>query len=347
MAPPDRSASFDDPTFDDVLAHRYWRHRIPLGDGRVTPGVKAAGHWDAIGLPSNLDDRTVLDVGTFDGLHAFEAERRGAARVLATDVWGRAPDSSGAYPSRAGFELARTYRDSDVEGRRVDVHDLSSNVDNFELVICTGVIEFVADPALALDVLGRVATDRIVVDAPIATDRDPGPIDPRVIESEKLAMSGSPQSDVSVGWLVDRLQRGGCRVDRVAIPDYSSHDAFPCPSARVVGNQPVFATHDGDRRIETLESGTAVTVLFEADRMQRIEFAAGDTARQGWVESTSVASSDDSLARRVSGVYQRRGATGLARLAVPDRLAAAGRRWLGGGGTDAPGSRAVVHVDVA
>ena len=66
-----------------------WMHTIDLGDGLGTPGA-----WtpeDQAGTRRAFDDvdfrgRRVLDVGCLDGLWSFEAERRGAAEVYATDL---------------------------------------------------------------------------------------------------------------------------------------------------------------------------------------------------------------------------------------------------------------------
>jgi len=69
-----------------------WWHSIDLGHGVTTPGRKSTeqlrAELAALDLPS-LSGKTVLDVGAWDGYFAFEAERRGAARVVALDhfVW--------------------------------------------------------------------------------------------------------------------------------------------------------------------------------------------------------------------------------------------------------------------
>ena len=63
-----------------------WFHQIDLGDGIVTPGPDATGAKMAgLGLPEDLTGCSVLDIGAWDGAFSFEAERRGADRVLATD----------------------------------------------------------------------------------------------------------------------------------------------------------------------------------------------------------------------------------------------------------------------
>jgi tRNA (mo5U34)-methyltransferase len=63
-----------------------WYHTIDLGQGIVTPGIDATPFRLArLDLPTSLAGRTVLDIGAWDGFFSFEAERRGAARVVATD----------------------------------------------------------------------------------------------------------------------------------------------------------------------------------------------------------------------------------------------------------------------
>jgi tRNA (mo5U34)-methyltransferase len=69
-----------------------WWHSIDLGQGVVTPGKKSARflakELQSLRLP-DLRGKTVLDIGAFSGFYSFEAERRGAARVVALDhyVW--------------------------------------------------------------------------------------------------------------------------------------------------------------------------------------------------------------------------------------------------------------------
>ncbi|HWI06193.1 MAG TPA: hypothetical protein VNT54_01600, partial [Solirubrobacteraceae bacterium] len=76
----------------------FWWHSIDLGHGVVTPGHKSAdalrAELDALALP-DLRGRSVLDVGGWDGFFAFEAERRGAARVAVVDHYMWSMDSPG------------------------------------------------------------------------------------------------------------------------------------------------------------------------------------------------------------------------------------------------------------
>jgi len=66
----------------------YWYHKIDLGNGIVTPGFNYDPLWDNIRkVRSRIDyqGKTVLDIASFDGLWAFEAEHLGAKTVVATD----------------------------------------------------------------------------------------------------------------------------------------------------------------------------------------------------------------------------------------------------------------------
>jgi tRNA (mo5U34)-methyltransferase len=70
----------------------FWWHSIELGHGIATKGVKTReslqSELESLRLP-DLRSKTVLDIGAWDGFFSFEAERRGARRVLALDhyIW--------------------------------------------------------------------------------------------------------------------------------------------------------------------------------------------------------------------------------------------------------------------
>ena len=63
-----------------------WFHRIDLGHGVVTPGLDdTPAKLARLKLPESFAGKSVLDIGAWDGFFSFEAERRGASRVLAVD----------------------------------------------------------------------------------------------------------------------------------------------------------------------------------------------------------------------------------------------------------------------
>lgn len=95
-----------------------WYHTIDLGHGLVTEGVDNSPERLArLRLPNDLSGRSVLDIGAWDDFFSFEAERRHASRVVATDHyawhgtgWGtdkaRRGSSSHESPSTRGSRIS-------------------------------------------------------------------------------------------------------------------------------------------------------------------------------------------------------------------------------------------------
>jgi tRNA (mo5U34)-methyltransferase len=140
-----------------------WYHTIDLGGGVVTRGVDDSPlRLARLDLPASLAGATVLDIGAWDGFFSFEAERRGAARVVAADHFSWHGDGWG---SKAGFELARTALGSKVEDLDIDVMDLSpERVGQFDVVFFLGVLYHLRHPLLALERIAAVTRKRLVLE---------------------------------------------------------------------------------------------------------------------------------------------------------------------------------------
>jgi tRNA (mo5U34)-methyltransferase len=140
-----------------------WYHSIDLGHGVRTPGKDDSPlRLARLGLPPALNGLSVLDIGAWDGFFSFEAERRGATRVLATDSfsWG-----GGGWGSQAGFNLARRTLGSKVEDLRIDVMDLSpERVGSFDVVLFLGVLYHLRHPLLALERIASVSRGLLIVE---------------------------------------------------------------------------------------------------------------------------------------------------------------------------------------
>jgi tRNA (mo5U34)-methyltransferase len=151
----------------ELLARRAgeirWYHTMDLGQGVTTKGHYApARHIDRYGLPDRLDGKSVLDIGAWDGFFSFEAERRGASRVLAADHYQWAGMGWG---SKAGFELAREALGSSVEDIQVDVLDLSRDrVGTFDVVLFLGVLYHMKHPLLALERVFDVTREQLILE---------------------------------------------------------------------------------------------------------------------------------------------------------------------------------------
>lgn len=143
-----------------------WYHTIDLGYGVVTPGIDDTSQRLArIDLPANLEGKTVLDVGAWDGFFSFEAERRGASRVVATDYYAWHGQGWGTGKGKAPFELAREARGSTVEDVDIDVSDLSPDrLGLFDVVLFLGVLYHLPNPLLGLEKVASVTRELLIVE---------------------------------------------------------------------------------------------------------------------------------------------------------------------------------------
>src|SRR5262245_26056338 len=145
------------------IAKITWFHTFDFGNGIVTSGYDDS--YSRVGmlhLPEDLSGKTVLDIGSWDGFFAFEAERRGASRVLATDSFCWSGDGWG---TKDGFNLARKVLNSKVEDLEIDVLELSpEKVGEFDLVLCLGVLYHMRNPLLALERISSVTKHQLILD---------------------------------------------------------------------------------------------------------------------------------------------------------------------------------------
>jgi tRNA (mo5U34)-methyltransferase len=139
---------------------RKWYHSIEIEPGLVTPGslplptLRNTAKYAQ--LPASLRGLTVLDVGAWDGFYSFEAERRGADRVVAYDL---------SPPDFFGFADAREMLNSRVEYLQGSVYDLKPEFcGTFDVVFFFGVFYHLRHPLLALDRLWSVTKQYLLME---------------------------------------------------------------------------------------------------------------------------------------------------------------------------------------
>jgi tRNA (mo5U34)-methyltransferase len=218
-----------------------WWHSIEVAPGVVTPGHKSAevlrGEVAAMRLDAlDLRGKSVVDVGAWDGFFSFEAERRGAARVVALDhfVWSldlakgeayrRACRESGTpvapvetvpgvwcpetLPGKRGFDLARELLASRVESRVGDFMtvDLEA-LGRFDVAFFLGVLYHLRDPLEGLTRLAAITREVAVIETeavliPTREDR----------ALAEFFEDGSHNDDASNWWIPnERALLGLCR----------------------------------------------------------------------------------------------------------------------------------------
>ena len=154
----------------EVAAIR-WFHTIDLGNGIVTPGEDASPEkLRRIRLPRDLRGRTVLDVGAWDGFYSFEAERRGAQRVVAIDpnAW-RAPVGPGnPWSGQLGFNLARRALGSKVEDVDIRLDELTpERIGTYDVVLFLGVLYHLPDPLPVLERVVSLAGELLILETQV------------------------------------------------------------------------------------------------------------------------------------------------------------------------------------
>lgn len=148
------------------VAGTRWYHTIDLGNGVITPGADDTPvRLARIGLPASLAGQSVLDIGAWDGFFSFEAERRGASRVVAADYYSWHGVGWGTGDGKAGFRLAKEALSSKVEDADVDVMQLSPGaLGTFDLVLFLGVLYHVPDPLGALERVAAVTASQLILE---------------------------------------------------------------------------------------------------------------------------------------------------------------------------------------
>jgi tRNA (mo5U34)-methyltransferase len=148
------------------ISRYYWWHSIDLGTGIVTPGQKTPeqhveechNYFDAI----DLCGKSVLDIGAWNGFYSFEAKRRGASRVVATDcfTW-----SHPIFQGRKSFEFARAALDMDVQAIEIDVAEMTADkLGSFDVVLFLGVLYHLPNPIDGLQRVAALANELLVVE---------------------------------------------------------------------------------------------------------------------------------------------------------------------------------------
>jgi tRNA (mo5U34)-methyltransferase len=145
-----------------------WVHSIDLGDGIVTPGEWGPPNPYIMEAFDEVDfsGKKVLDIGCWDGLWSFEAEKRGAAEVYATDIvsqrWGK---------EQPTFKLAHEVLKSRARYYpTVSVFDVERlGARDFDVVIYCGIYYHLKNPLLAFTRLRKVMREggTLIVEGPV------------------------------------------------------------------------------------------------------------------------------------------------------------------------------------
>lgn len=147
---------------------RPWFHTMDLGHGIITPGVdRSEEKLQMLDFPESFTGKTVLDIGAFDGFFSFEAEKRGASRVVASDHFCWSSPAGDDYPmfDGHGFEIAHWAYQSKVEKKTISVEEIGpETVGVFDYVFFLGVLYHSQDPLRYLRHVFSVCGDTLILE---------------------------------------------------------------------------------------------------------------------------------------------------------------------------------------
>ena len=141
-----------------------WYHSFRFADGTEFRGILATElleyRYSKFPLPADLTGARVLDIGTWDGWFAFEAERRGA-KVTAIDA-----------VEVPNFLKVRDKLGSRIDYRELDLFDIPrAGLGRFDYVFFLGVLYHVRHPLMALEIV-CAATQEIAIVESYVTDAE-------------------------------------------------------------------------------------------------------------------------------------------------------------------------------
>jgi 2-polyprenyl-3-methyl-5-hydroxy-6-metoxy-1,4-benzoquinol methylase len=140
--------------------HSFRYHRVELPFGLHTKGADRSATRDLI-FPKSLTGKTVLDAGCALGYFCFEAEAKGAARVVGVEV------------KEERFRdalLLKDIKSSEVEFLKRDVI-LEPLDEHFDYVLLLNVIHHLKEPFRAIRQLASITRERLVIEFPTLSDR--------------------------------------------------------------------------------------------------------------------------------------------------------------------------------
>lgn len=171
-----------------------WFHNLHLPDGSQTAPDHFLGDfprykWHEIAphLPENLTDKKVLDIGCNAGYYSFELARRGA-QVTAMDI-------DEHYLEQARWAARIFNLDRQVKFRQQGVYELSESTEKYDLIWFMGVFYHLRYPLLALDLIRRCCSGKMVFQTLTMPGENELPIkeDYGLQEREVMAQDGWPK----------------------------------------------------------------------------------------------------------------------------------------------------------
>lgn len=166
------------------MTYQYW-HTFDFPEFTTTGLDQTPEKLKAVKLPEDMKDMSVLDIGAWDGYFSFICEKRGANKVVAYDSplhsWNKKSITIQSkeilQDGKEGFETAKNKLNSkviDVEGELDDL--LQFKKDNFDVVLCLGILYHVKDPYKLIRDLYEITGKKLFLETHIDLNEAPMPV---------------------------------------------------------------------------------------------------------------------------------------------------------------------------
>lgn len=144
----------------EVIAHNNFEYqRVYLPHGLYTPGDDRSDTLRQI-FPESFAGASLLDIGSANGFFCFEAERRGAGRVVGIELKDKR--------FQHALVLKQLLR-SKVEFLQLDI--LTNEADEkFDYVLFLNVLHHLKEPMHALRKLASITNQKLIIEIPTLTD---------------------------------------------------------------------------------------------------------------------------------------------------------------------------------
>lgn len=158
---PSAESAYTKEQIEDPLRGRSFEyHRVSLPYGLHTEGDDRSATRDLV-LPKSLAGKSVLDVGSALGYFCFEAEARGAERVVGVELRGdRFRDAM----------LLKDIKGSNVEFVQRDIV-LDPPDESLDYVLLLNVVHHLNEPFRAMRQLASMTRERLIIEFPTLADR--------------------------------------------------------------------------------------------------------------------------------------------------------------------------------
>lgn len=148
---------------DKVFSYHKWRQKILIKDGVYTPGHIDNNIWLDLGLPESVEGLTILDIGSNDGQLVFEAEKRGAKKVYASDLYIDKLETMAMGWPVEGISILKDVKNSGIIIHKEGLFGLGSIEEHFDIVILNNVLNWIGDIDLVIKQLSSISFDRLYI----------------------------------------------------------------------------------------------------------------------------------------------------------------------------------------